>query len=217
MRIVGLGASGASGRRILERALAAGHAVTGFARDPGKVAVQHPRLLLAAGDVTVASTVERAIAGHDAVIWAIGGHDRFRRPYRHSDGQGVCSLGTAHVLAAMTRAGARRLICQSSWGVADSYDRAPLLYRRVIFPLLLADELADKADQERLIRGSDTQWTIVRPARLTDGPGTGRYRAAPQLKLSSRAHVTRADVADLIVRSLDDASCIGQAVEIASV
>jgi putative NADH-flavin reductase len=214
MRVLVLGASGASGRRILERALACGHHATGFARNPGNVGIEHSRLSLAAGDVTVASTVERAVSGHDAVVWAVGGHDRIRDPRGASRQNGVCALGTANVLAAMGRAGARRLICQSSWGVADGYRRAPLLFRWMIFPLLLRDELADKADQERLIRASDLEWTIVRPARLTDGPSTGRYRAAPQLTFSARARVTRADVADLIVRELDEPRFIGKTVEI---
>lgn len=217
MNVVVLGAGGASGRRILERALAAGHTVTGFARTVDDIVMQHPRLLLAAGDVTVRSTVDSAVAGQDAVIWAIGGHHRLRNARSgRAGGQAVCSLGTAHVLEAMHRSGARRLICQSSWGVADGHDRAPLLYRRVIFPLVLRDELADKADQESLIRSSDVQWTIVRPARLTDGPGTSRYRAAPQLRFSTRAHCTRADAAELIVRVLEDPSAIRQVIEIQS-
>ncbi len=63
MKVLVLGASGASGRRIVQRALAAGHEVTGFLRDPGAMAVEHPRLRTAAGDVTVASTVQSAIDG----------------------------------------------------------------------------------------------------------------------------------------------------------
>jgi nucleoside-diphosphate-sugar epimerase len=66
-------------------------------------------LRVAAGDVTVPSTVRSAITGHDAVIQAVGGHDRFRDRRRSS--RGVCSLGTAHVLDAMRDSGARRLVC----------------------------------------------------------------------------------------------------------
>ena len=214
MNVLVLGASGASGRRILERALACGHRATGFARDVAKLSVGHPGLSLAAGDVTVGSTLERAVTGHDAVVWAVGGHDRLRDPRRGQPG--VCAIGTAALLAAMRDAGVRRLVCQSSWGVADGLQRAPLLYRHVIFPLLLRDELADKAEQERLIRASDADWTIVRPARLTDAPGTGRYRAAPQLRFSTRSHVPRADVADLIVRALEDLTFINKTIEISA-
>ncbi len=216
MKVLVLGSTGASGRRILERALACGHAATAFARDLGKVAVEHPRLSLAAGDVTVASTVQRAVAGHDAVVWAIGGRDRLRNPRRAAGSSNVCAVGTANVLDAMRRAGARRLICQSSWGVGDSYRRSPLLYRRVIFPLLLGDELADKSEQERLIRASELDWTIVRPARLTEAPGTGRYRAGPALRFTARAHVPRADVAELIVRELDQPRFLRQTIEISA-
>ena len=214
MRVVVLGASGASGRRIVERSLARGHQVTAFVRDVHAVPAIHPRLGVLAGDVTVASTVERAVAGHDAVVWAVGGHDRLRDPRRLS--AGVCAVGTANVLAAMAATGARRLVCLSSWGVADGRRRAPVLYRRVVFPLVLADELADKAEQERLIRASDLEWTIVRPARLTDAPGTGRYRAAPELRFRARAHVSRSDVAELIVRELQERRLVRQVVEMSA-
>jgi len=216
MRVLVLGSTGASGRRIVERALADGHHVTAFARDVGRVAMEHPLLARAAGDVTVASTLAAAVPGHDAVVWAVGGHDRLRDPLRQSRHAGVCAVGTANLLAVMAGTSARRLICQSSWGVGDGRTRAPILYRRLVFPLLLADELADKAEQERLIRASDLQWTIVRPARLTDTPGTGRYRAAPQLRFSSRAHVARADVAELIVREIERPRFARQTVEMSA-
>jgi nucleoside-diphosphate-sugar epimerase len=179
------------------------------------VTIEHSNLSLAAGDVTVASTLDAAVPGHDAVAWTVGGRDRVREPRRES-GRGVCTLGTAHLLDAMSRAGVRRLVCQSSWGAGDSRPRAPLPYRAAIFPLLLAAELADKTEQERLIRASHVDWTIVRPARLTDAPATGRYRSAASLRFGWRAHIARADVAELIVRELEHPAYVGEIVELSA-
>lgn len=215
MKVLVLGASGASGQRVLDQALARGHQVTAFARDPAKVSLEHPRLGRVAGDVTVASTLHAAVPGHDAVVWTVGGHDRLREP-RRAAAPGVCTLGTRHLLDAMADAGVRRLVCQSSWGAGDSRTRAPLPYRAAIFPLLLGAELADKTEQERLVRLSGIDWTVVRPARLTDGPATGRYRTGPALRFNWRAHVPRADIAKLILDELERAVHIGEIVEVSA-
>lgn len=218
MNVLVLGASGASGRRIVEHALAAGHRVTAFARDPAGAGLEgHDRLRAAAGDVLEQATLAAALPGQDAVIWAVGGHDALRSALQRRRRQrGLCESGTRNLLAAMEPAGVTRLLCQSSWGVGDSQARLPAPQRLVLFPLLLRAELADKERQEQLIRDSMVEWTIIRPTRLTDAPGTRRYSAAPGLSFRFDAHVPRADVADLMMRELAEPRFLRQTVEISA-
>jgi putative NADH-flavin reductase len=68
---------------------------------------------------------------------------------------------------------------------------------------------------EDVLRESDLDWTVVRPPRLTDGPRTGRYRTAFGQNLRGGTHVSRADVADLMLASLDRAETIGKSIGIA--
>ena len=72
MNLLILGATGGTGRALVEQALAAGHVVTAFARDPSKVRTKHQNLRVAKGDILDPASVEAAIHGQDAVLSALG-------------------------------------------------------------------------------------------------------------------------------------------------
>jgi len=57
---------------------------------------------------------------------------------------------------------------------------------------------------EALVRASSLDWTIAYPTLLTNGPRTGNYRAAERLELKGMPRISRADVADFVLRQLDD-------------
>jgi putative NADH-flavin reductase len=100
---------------------------------------------------------------------------------------------------AMKLHGVSRLVWVSAHGVGDSRGNSSLVFERVLRPLLWRAEYADKEEQETAVRKADLAWTIVRPARLTGGPATHRYRAAEGIRLDWRSHISRADVADFVV------------------
>jgi len=163
------------------------------------------------------ASVEEAIANQDAVLCAIGGHDRLRVALSgHPRQKGLCTVGTSNILDAMKKYGVSRFICLSAWGVGDSFDRLPFVFKHIILPLLMKEEYEDKEAQEQLIRQSSLDWTIVRPSRLTNGPRTGRYRMQAGLEFSGRSHISRADVADSMLRQLTDPTFRQQCVEVSS-
>jgi putative NADH-flavin reductase len=140
--------------------------------------------------------VAAAVPGHDAVISALGQS----RP--SPVGQDLYP-GAAHIIEAMRDAGVTRLVWISSHGVGDSRGRSGFVFERIFAPLRLRAELADKERQEALVTASDLDWTIVRPARLTNSPATGRLRVAQRMKISIRDSVSRADVAQFVVTELE--------------
>lgn len=205
MQIVIFGATGATGRHLVEQALSAGYCVTAFVRNPLALPTQHAHLTLVKGDVFHPASVEEAVTNQDAVLCAIGGHDRLRVALSgHPRVPGLCTIGTRNILHAMMTLGVSRLICLSAWGIGASRGRVPVIFRNVIFPLLMKEEYEDKEAQEQLIRHSSLDWTIVRPARLTNGPRTGRYRMQSSLRFSLQARISRADVADCMLSQLTD-------------
>ena len=205
MHIVIFGATGATGRCLVEQALDQGYDVTAFARNPLALTLRHDRLSIVRGDVFQSATVREAIANQDVVLCAIGGHDRLRVALSgHPRSPGLCTIGTRNIIEAMRSLGVSRLICLSAWGIGDSKGRVPVLFRNVIFPLLMKEEYEEKEAQEQLIRQSPLDWTIVRPSRLTNGPRTGAYRMQSSLKFSWQSHISRADVADGLLKQLTD-------------
>jgi putative NADH-flavin reductase len=195
MKILIVGASRGVGRQLVEQALAAGHAVTALARAPVKVAGSDERLRTVQGSVLQPATVATAVAGQSAVCCALGVKTPWEQPTLFSE-------GTARLLEAMKKAGVRRLVCVTGIGAGDSRGHGGFLYERIITPLMTKGIYADKDRQEALIRASDTDWTIVRPGFLTNGPLTGNYRALTDLTGVTARRISRADVAHFILEEL---------------
>jgi putative NADH-flavin reductase len=195
MKLLIIGASRGIGRQLLEQALQAGHTVTAMARHPEKLPRAQDGLTVVAGDILNPSQVQPAVAGQEAVCLTIG-VGVTRKPVA------VFSQGTKNVLAAMTEHGVRRLVCVTGIGAGDSAGHGGFLYDRLFKPLLLKTIYEDKDRQEALIRVSDTDWTIVRPGFLTNGPLTGNYRVLTDLWGITTDRISRADVAHFMLEEL---------------
>ncbi|MGQ9840746.1 MAG: NAD(P)-dependent oxidoreductase [Anaerolineae bacterium] len=202
MKLLIFGATGGTGRQLVTQALAQGHYVTAFVRCPEALATEHANLTLFQGDITDAAAVERAVAGHDVVLSALGTRG----------GPPVLPAGTRHILTAMRLHGIRRSIWVSSFGVGDSMAQMGWVARYVIVPLFLKAALAEKEEQERIIMADDSDWIIVRPGGLTNGPLTGRYRVVGPGEKVGRPVISRADVADFMLKNLADPRYVRRAV-----
>ena len=197
MRVIIFGATGSLGRHITEQALAAGYRVTGFARRTDTLAIEHSELSRVNGDITNAEQVQHALAGHDAVIVAVGAGAR---------GQ-VRATGTANVIAGMKREGVRRLIALSTLGAGGSRDKLNFYWRYIMFGLFLKKAMADHEQQEAHIRESGLDWTIVRPAAFTDKPMSRSFHHGSLDDVVDLAlKVSRKDVARFMVGQVTDTS-----------
>jgi putative NADH-flavin reductase len=210
MNIVVFGATGGTGRQVLELAAAAGHTVTAFARDPKAVTAAGARVV--AGDVLDPDAVLRAVDGADAVVSALGiGYSRAATT--------VYSAGTAHIIKAMLATGATRFQCVSTTSMAPRAWTADPVQRALgalILHPMLRRPYADMALMEQSVLASALDWTLVRAARLTSGPSTGGYRvSAPGTRLRGGWSISRADLAHYLVRSLPDPTGHRAVVEIA--
>jgi putative NADH-flavin reductase len=113
----------------------------------------------------------------------------------------------ASILAAMRAAGTSRVVVISAAPVASDHHGTTLPYRLLVGPMLralLRRGYADMAVMEEAIRRSGTDWTILRPPRLTNGPRTGTWRQARDANLRRGYRISRADLADAILASLHD-------------
>jgi putative NADH-flavin reductase len=220
MQLTIIAATGGIGRQALEQALAAGHDVTAVVRDPSRLssAVRTVAVDLAAADP---AALEPAVAGADAVLSALGP--------RSSAEAGVASRGTGAVVAAMQATGVRRIVVVSAAPISTvpspgrptppRHDPGDgVLMRYLASPVVKAvfrKPYADLALMEDILRDSGLDWTVVRPPRLTDGPLTGTYRTAFGQNLRRGVLVSRADVAHLMLRVLNQPETIKQAIGIA--
>jgi putative NADH-flavin reductase len=173
MRIVIFGANGQAGRLLTGQALAAGHDVAAVTRRPAGFPVTHDRLAVVEADVHDAPAAGRAIKGADVVLSALG------VPFTRQQIT-VYSEGAGHIISAMSRYGVRRLVVVSS-SATEPHHHADggFLLNRVLQPLVTATigktTYADMRRMEDLVRGSDLEWTIMRPSGLFDAPGITSY------------------------------------------
>ena len=203
MKLVIFGATGTVGRQVVKQALEQGHTVTAFARNFTKLDIQHSSLTLFQGDVMDLQAVEQAVMGQDAVVCVLGSGKKLTGTIR--------SEGTQQIIRAMEKVGVRRLICQSTLGTGDSWGNLDFYWKYIMFGFILRKVFADHERQEDLVRNSNLDWTIVRPGAFVDGPHTGQYRHNfSGTDRSITLKISRADVADFILKQLSDQSSLHQ-------
>ena len=194
MKVIVFGPTGGTGRMLIETALDRGHSVTAFARNAAAIEAR-PGLTVIAGSAFEAAAVDAAIAGHDAVLSALGG-----RPWRRTP---ICMPAIANIAPAMTRHGLRRIVVISTNGAAETRRNVGWFERNVLFGFVLAHEVADKEAMERALAATELDWTVVRVGVLKNAPATGRVRAADDGSIHEMGKVGRADVAAFMVAQLE--------------
>ena len=202
MRVLIVGASKGIGLETTRQALDAGHDVRALARSATAIAVTNPSLEKIRGDALKTEDVEAALVGVDVVIQTLGVGlgDLFRPVHLFSD-------ATRVLIAAMRSQGVKRLICVTGFGAGDSRASISCL-QRLPFQIVFGRAYDDKSLQEKLIKESELDWTIARPGVLTNGPRTGRYRIIVEASQWRNGIISRADVAEFIVRQIGDQAYI---------
>mgnify|MGYP001388259561 CR=1 FL=1 len=201
MKIAIFGGSRGVGRQALAQALEQGHDVQALLRHPESFDFTHPQLTIIQGDVLRPEDAAATVAGVDAVVCSLGST---------ADNPGnVVSQGTENIMTAMQAAGVKRLVVVSSIGVGDSKDQVPLAFK-MLMKTVLKSAMEEKEKQEAAVQASGLDWVIVRPGGLTDGPRTGNYKFGVG-KAIKAGQVSRADVADFVLKQLTDDTFLHQA------
>lgn len=207
MNIVIFGASGKTGHQLVRQALEQGHTVIAFVRDPAKLTIKHDRLKTVQGNVIDYIKTEQAIKDHEAVLSALGANNPFKYDQLVVDGM-------SNIIKSMESTGVKRLIYLSFIGVKQNRKDAGFVIR-YIAPKLLKTEIAGHEAREKMIRQSNLRWTIIHAPTLTNGSLKKKYRSGEDLKTNGFVTtISRADVADFMLKQLTDEKYINKAVRI---
>lgn len=211
MKILVIGATGKTGIEVVKQALGQGKEVRAFVRTPKKMTVEDTRLSVVQGDVTDATAVMQAVEGVDGVIVALGASADMQADI-------VMAEGTANIIEAMKQHGVKRLVIQSSYPMSGYEDGIAFL-RQVGMGdeqiSMMQPVLEDKKKQIELTLESGLEFVVVKPMMLTDDAGIGKYRAAENLEVKPGDKISRADVADFMLKALIDSQFVGKTVTIA--
>ena len=205
MRVLIIGASKGIGLETTRQALEAGHIVRTFARSAASIDLSGPKLGKVPGDALKSQDVEAALTGMDLVIQTLGvGLRDLFRPVT------LFSEATRVLIAAMQAHGVERLISVTGFGAGDSRATISCL-QRVPFQLVFGRAYEGKSVQERLIQDSGLEWTIARPGVLAGGRRRGRYRIVADHSKWRNGIISRAEVADFLVRQIEGRTYLCQA------
>jgi len=194
LKIAVVGATGATGRSVLKRALSGEHDVIAVARRPERL---NPAAWLSVvrGDVLSPGGLAGAFEGADAVTSCIGPDTNF------SPGT-LMSSGTANILAECKRARVRRFVMQSGINLTDGRELAwPNRLAVRIMRRIFAAAIADKAEAERMTQNSQLEWVILRPVVMWDRPAAGHYTAGVRARVAPLSPISFKDCADCLLRA----------------
>lgn len=197
--IIVIGGSRGIGQAVCEAAVARGHTVRAMSRSGKAPATVGTNGEAFKGDALNAADVAHALEGVDVVVQALGvppSLELITKPVT------LFSEATRILLPEMKKAGVERLVSVTGFGAGDSNASINIL-QRLPFKIFLGRAYDDKSIQEDLIEKSDLDWLIVRPGVLTSGPASGKYKVLTKPKEWRNGIVSRADVADLIVKRIE--------------
>ncbi len=132
--------------------------------------------------------VYRAVKNHDVILSALGVKP-FNKP--------ICAEAINNIIFAMNNS--QKMIIESAYGTGDSNKG---IYAKMLC-FLLKSVMKDKTEMEKIILNTDRDRIIVRPTILTTGEKTGRYRFG-DVEVKGFPYITRADVADLMIKSIEE-------------
>jgi putative NADH-flavin reductase len=207
-KLVVLGATGATGLEVVRQAIGRGHSVTAFVRSPDRLGAFEKQITAKQGDLLDRFQLAQVVEGHDAVISAFGP----RLPVSKGDEHLLSRFATA-LTAAMEQTAVRRVVVESvAFLFKDSIVPPAYLLGRLLFPEIVADSAAMEGVFER----SGLEWTMVRPPELTNKPYTGRYRVREGHLPRFGFKVSRADVADCMIKLVENGKSIRKVVGVST-
>ena len=199
MKLLILGATGGIGLELVRQAIEYHHQVTALVRAPERLKESADRIKVIQGDVLNSAEIERALDGQDAVLSSFGP----REPRSKAD---VDRFAVA-LTSAMLRVKIQRVVVVSvAFLFKDSIVPPTYLFGRLFF----RDTVIDASGMEDVFRKAELYWTIVRPPQLTDKPRTGNYRVREGHLPRFGFKISRADVAEFMIRAVANGATIGK-------
>jgi putative NADH-flavin reductase len=195
LKLVILGATGATGLELVRMAAERGHSVTAFVRSPERLGSFMDRIEVRKGNLLDSSQLAQIVDNHDAVISAFGP----RLPISKADAHLLEQFAIA-LKSAMEQTSTRRVVVESvAFLFKDSIIPPTYLLGRLLFPRVVADSAA----MERIFAESSLDWTMVRPPELKNGPYTGKYRVREGHLPAFGFKISRANVADYMIKAVE--------------
>jgi len=207
MKIAILGASGQTGKQLIEQALAANHEIIGLARTPENILFDDPRVTKRQADAFDPASVVSALEGAEAVITTVGKRDlRDKR----------VNLSTAAhvgVIDGMRKHNIRRLLVISSTGAARIKRKG---IQRNLYLFFRRKYYADMYEMEQQVMAAGLDTTMLRSPYLIDGPVTAKYKVIEEENYPNGIRISRADLAHFLIDETTNNAWVNRVIAVAN-
>jgi putative NADH-flavin reductase len=210
MKILVLGGTGRTGRIFIKLAADAGHQVTAIIRNKEKADISGVNYI--EGSPTDLKLVSEAIRGMDAAVVSVNINRTSDSPFaKIVSPLTIISDSVNTLIEAMKIQGVRRVVSVSASGVGDSWKDMPFIGRLFIRNTKIWKAYLDHDRQEKALRGSNLDWTIVRPVMLTDKDDAS-YKITDARATAPK--ISRKGVAKFILDSIEQEKYIRECVTV---
>ena len=213
MKVAIFGATGFSGKAILNAAISQQHQVTVLVRNKSAILIQDKNLNIIEGNVLDRNTVAEVLKNNDAVIQCLGAGGK-----GNGKATTFISDATKIIVEEMEKQQIKRLIAMSNVGAGNSVSFQPWIFTKIILPYFmkwLKVLIDDKNRMEPIIMNSELDWTIVRCPNIVDETPKGNVHATLDGK-GLKLAVTLGDMAEFIIQQLTDNAYSRQAPSISN-
>lgn len=200
------GATGKTGLALIAEARRRGWQVRALVRGAAKTLEGQVGVKIVRGEFSNLECVQETIAGARAVCCVFGPHPPFTDVF--------CADATRAVIAAMHCGGPHRLIVQTGAMVGHNLPNWTFAWRLMtsMYQRQQANGARDRLEQERLVFESGSDWTIIKPPRLTDGAALGQVHAGSGERVGLLSRISRADLVTWLMDEIEQPRFVGQVV-----
>lgn len=200
MKILILGATGRTGRLIVDEALKQGYDLNVLVRDKNKISFNSKSINVFQGTPTRRADLAAAMHGCDLIISALGIVRASDAPWsKLITAPNFISESIKNAIAEADQQSIKRLITVSAWGVGDTKKQVPFWLRWLINYTNMRPVYAEHEKEEKLLANSDLNWTAVRPVALSDSKKIKTLKVSLNNLPKPSLQISRQSVAKFIV------------------
>jgi putative NADH-flavin reductase len=198
MKILLLGATGRTGKCIIEEALKRNYQISAIARDPEKL--QDYNIGITRGTPYDYETVEKAIRGCDAVINTLNVSRKSDNPWAPLRApKDMISKSASNAIKAMEKEGIKRFVALGTIGAGRSWKTSPFFLKFFVSISKLRIAFRDHGRQEEILEKSNLDYTICRAPMLSNEKNDTGAVATPEGAMPASRFLSRNSAAEFFL------------------
>lgn len=214
MNVLVLGATGRTGKWVVQEALKKGHFVHCLARNTSRIE-PHKRLKTFEGNPTNQTDLEQAISHCEAIISVLNVSRKSDFPWSILRTPETFMSDTMKLLTQITKDSSdMRIALCSAWGAGETKKDIPYWFKWFIDNSNIGIAYADHERQEKILSESSVKWTIVQPVGLSNSTKDEKIRESFGNDPKPSLLISRKSLAKYLVDSLERTDLVKQKVVI---